>query len=47
MRDALAAAGTSCDLVFFEGEGHGFRQAATLTASLEQELAFYTRQLRL
>ena len=47
MRDALAAAGTSCDLEFFEGEGHGFRRAGTLTACLEAELAFYLRQLHL
>ena len=47
MRDALAAAGTPCDLDFFEGEGHGFRRADTLTACLEAELAFYLRQLRL
>ena len=47
MRDALRAAGADCELVFFEGEGHGFRQASTLTASLEAELAFYLRQLHL
>jgi dipeptidyl aminopeptidase/acylaminoacyl peptidase len=47
MRDALAVAGTSCDLEFFEGEGHGFRRADTLTACLEAELAFYLRQLHL
>jgi len=47
MRDALVAAGTSCDLVFFEGEGHGFRRADTLTTCLEAELAFYRRQLHL
>ncbi|HEY5385937.1 MAG TPA: prolyl oligopeptidase family serine peptidase [Acidimicrobiales bacterium] len=47
MRDALAAAGTSCDLEFFEGEGHGFRRADTLTACLEAELTFYLRQLHL
>ena len=47
MRDALAAAGTSCDLEFFEGEGHGFRRADTLTTCLETELAFYLRQLHL
>ena len=35
------AAGTTCDLEFFEGEGHGFRRADTLTACLEAELAFY------
>ena len=47
MRAALAAAGTPCDLQFFDGEGHGFRRAETLTACLEAELAFYLRQLHL
>jgi dipeptidyl aminopeptidase/acylaminoacyl peptidase len=47
MRTALAAAGTPCDLQFFDGEGHGFRRAETLTACLEAELAFYLRQLHL
>lgn len=43
MRDALVAAGSTCDLQFFEGEGHGFRRADTLTACLEAEAAFYLR----
>jgi dipeptidyl aminopeptidase/acylaminoacyl peptidase len=47
MRDALVAAGVPCDLRFFEGEGHGFRRAETLTACLEAELAFYRSALRL
>ena len=47
MRDALAAAGVRCELCFFEGEGHGFRRAETLTAGLEAELAFYLEELRL
>jgi dipeptidyl aminopeptidase/acylaminoacyl peptidase len=47
MRDALEAAGTPCDLRFFEGEGHGFRRADTLTACLEAELAFYLAELHL
>jgi dipeptidyl aminopeptidase/acylaminoacyl peptidase len=47
MRDALLAAGAACELRFFEGEGHGFRRAETLTASLEAELASYLAQLRL
>ena len=47
MRAALEAVGTRCDLEFFEGEGHGFRRADTLTACLEAELAFYLRQLHL
>ena len=47
MRVALDAAGTPCELEFFEGEGHGFRRADTLIACLEAELAFYRRQLHL
>jgi dipeptidyl aminopeptidase/acylaminoacyl peptidase len=47
MRAALDAAGTPCDLEFFAGEGHGFRRADTLTACLEEELAFYLRALHL
>ena len=47
MRAALDAAGTPCELAFFEGEGHGFRRADTLTACLEAELAFYLRELHL
>jgi dipeptidyl aminopeptidase/acylaminoacyl peptidase len=47
MRTALAAAGSRCDLRFFEGEGHGFRRADTLTACLEAELAFYEAELGL
>ena len=47
MRDALEAADTHCELRFFEGEGHGFRRADTLTACLEAELAFYLEALRL
>ena len=47
MRDALRSAGTHCDLRFFEGEGHGFRRADTLTACLEAELSFYLEELHL
>jgi dipeptidyl aminopeptidase/acylaminoacyl peptidase len=47
MREALVVAGTPCDLRFFEGEGHGFRRADTLTACLEAELAFYLEVLHL
>ncbi|HXY26836.1 MAG TPA: prolyl oligopeptidase family serine peptidase, partial [Acidimicrobiales bacterium] len=47
MRDALVAAGVPCDLRFFEGEGHGFRRADTLTACLEAEIAFYRERLGL
>ncbi len=47
MRTALDAAGTRCDLRFFEGEAHGFRRADTLTACLEAEVAFYRQELHL
>jgi len=47
MRDALHSAGIRCDLRFFEGEGHGFRRADTLTACLEAELSFYLEELHL
>ena len=47
MRAALDATGSPCELEFFEGEGHGFRRADTLTACLEAELAFYLRELDL
>ncbi len=47
MRDALGAAGGHCDLRFFEGEGHGFRRADTLAASLAAELEFYLAELEL
>ena len=42
-----APRGRRCDLRFFEGEGHGFRRADTLTACLEAELAFYLEELGL
>ncbi len=37
----LMERGVACRLVLFEGESHGFRQAATIEASLLAELAFY------
>lgn len=41
MAAALAARGRRCELVLFEGEGHGFRRAETVVACLQAELAFY------
>jgi dipeptidyl aminopeptidase/acylaminoacyl peptidase len=38
---ALAAAGVHHRYLLFEGEGHGFRQASTIVAAFEAELAFY------
>ncbi len=37
----LAARGVPCRLIVFDGEAHGFRQAATIEASLVAELDFY------
>ncbi len=39
--DALAARGIPHVHIEYEGEGHGFRQAANVIRSLETELAFY------
>jgi dipeptidyl aminopeptidase/acylaminoacyl peptidase len=43
MADALRAKGLPVALILFEGEGHGFRQAANLKRSLEAELSFYAQ----
>jgi dipeptidyl aminopeptidase/acylaminoacyl peptidase len=40
VRDALAANGVAHAYLAFEGEGHGFRSAATLVRTMEAELAF-------
>jgi dipeptidyl aminopeptidase/acylaminoacyl peptidase len=45
LRDALAANGVPHAYVLFEGESHGFRQAATLVRAFEAELAFLGRIL--
>jgi dipeptidyl aminopeptidase/acylaminoacyl peptidase len=42
---ALLAEGRHCTVRYFEGEGHGFRRAETLEACLEEELAFYRREM--
>ena len=41
MAEALRAQGVPVAYHAFEGEGHGFRQQATIAACLEAELAFY------
>ena len=38
-------AGIPCAYIAFPGEGHGFRQAATIARSLEVELYFVCRVL--
>lgn len=40
IRDALAAHGVPHAYVLYEGEGHGFRRAETITHALETEVAF-------
>jgi dipeptidyl aminopeptidase/acylaminoacyl peptidase len=47
VRDALAANGVAHAYLAFEGEGHGFRRADTLTRTLEAELAFLGQVLGL
>jgi len=41
--DAMRAKGLSVEYHEYPGEGHGFRGAAAVTASIEAELAFYLR----
>ncbi len=43
MVEAIAARGLPVAYYAFEGEGHGFRQAATLRRVLDLELGFYGR----
>ena len=47
MAAALAARGLAHELVCFEGEGHGFRRAATIEAVARAELAFLLQVLDL
>jgi dipeptidyl aminopeptidase/acylaminoacyl peptidase len=46
MYDALRARGVPVAYLAFEGEQHGFRQAATIIAVAKAELAFYGRVFR-
>ena len=43
MAAAVRAQGLPVALVVFDGEGHGFRRADTIVASMEAELYFYSR----
>jgi dipeptidyl aminopeptidase/acylaminoacyl peptidase len=45
--DALRSRGVECEYHAYEGEGHGFRKAATIEHQLSHELAFYQRILGL
>ena len=44
--DAVRAKGVPVAYVAFEGEQHGFRQAANIRAALDGELSFYSQVLR-
>ncbi len=44
---ALQAKGVECEYHAYAGEGHGFRQAATIMDAISAELAFYQRVLGL
>jgi dipeptidyl aminopeptidase/acylaminoacyl peptidase len=43
--EALRAKGVPVAYLLFEGEQHGFRQAANIRRALDAELAFYSRVL--
>ena len=43
MRDALERKGIDVEYILFEGEGHGFRQAANIRRAIEAEYAFFCR----
>lgn len=43
MHAALESRGIPTEIAVYEGEGHGFRQAATLRDVFQRELAFYAR----
>lgn len=47
IHEGLAARGITTELHEFEGEGHGFRKAATIVAVAEAELAFLKRAMGL
>ncbi|HET6968044.1 MAG TPA: prolyl oligopeptidase family serine peptidase, partial [Ornithinibacter sp.] len=47
MAAAMRAAGRDVELVVYPGEGHGFRQAASIVDALTRELAFYQRVMGL
>lgn len=46
MIDAMKANNIPYEAIFFDGEGHGFRQGENIIRALEAELAFYQQQLK-
>lgn len=47
MVEVLKEKGNVAELVVYPGEGHGWRQSATVRESLERELVFFSRVLGL
>ena len=43
MQSALQSKGIDVEYILFEGEGHGFRQAANIRRAIEAEYAFFCR----
>lgn len=41
MLERVRASGGKCEMVLFEGEGHGFRAKAALKEAFEKELGWY------
>lgn len=43
MKEMVEKAGGDCELIVYQGEGHGFRRADSKKSALEAELAFYRK----
>ena len=43
MKEVVEKNGGQCELIIYEGEGHGFRRADSKKSALEAELAFYRK----
>lgn len=43
MSEKIQGAGGQCEMIIFEGEGHGWRRADTKRRAMEEELGFVRR----
>lgn len=43
MLDKIKSAGGQCDMIIFDGEGHGFRQKENKKRAMESELEFFRK----